>query len=295
MYRMQSESRFTFSSYFYMPSPDLEKQIIVSDCTGYTFSKDFYYNRETFNNNLVMHVLYGTLYVKQYGKTYILTEDDSILMSLNDAHTYYADKNDVPLVSWFHFKGAPIDPVIQSLREYQQLPIRFRSEEIRDTIFQCMHLFSNPQKNFEIQLSALLYPVLLEIMEPYMLKIHNRTIEMNSWFTDAVNRYINDHIFEKIELDDLCSCVNMKKCYFCKVFKRFFPDTSPIQYVTRVKIEYSKRLLHNSFESLDTIAHSLGFADQSHFSKIFKKHVGTTPLRFRKTGNAVLEGKEAIP
>lgn len=280
---MKFFSGHSLYSYSYMPSPDMEQYLIVSDCLGYSFSKDFYYSRDTFHNNLVMHVICGTLYVKQYGKLYTLTENDSILLSLDDAHTYYSDKKNVAHVIWVHFRGNPVKHIVQALKEQQMLPIVFQSEKIRDVILRCMHICSEQQENFAVQISALLYPMVLEITEPYLLEIQNQNKDEHFWFVDAVDSYIDNHIYEKIILDDLCDSVKMKKCYFCRLFKRFLA-MSPMQYVLLKKIEYSKTLLLDTEQSIDTIAVGMGFADQSHFSKCFKKCIGTTPLRYRKSG-----------
>ncbi|MCX2451408.1 helix-turn-helix domain-containing protein [Pedobacter sp. PLR] len=43
----------------------------------------------------------------------------------------------------------------------------------------------------------------------------------------------------------------------------------------------SKRLLYYTSMDVKEIAHSLGFADHTYFFKIFKKHVGISPLTFR--------------
>lgn len=272
-----------FYSYSYIPDSSLEEMIIVSDCCGYTFSKDFYYSRDTFHNHLVMHVLSGTLYVKQYGKTYILNTNDSILMSLVDAHTYYSDKENIAKVIWFHFRGSPVKSTIQFLRKAHQLPIVFQSEKICETIYKCMQICSQHPENFEFQISALLYPTILEVAEPYLLQIHNQNLQEHSWLLEVVDSYVNNHIYEKITLDDLCEAAKMKKCYFGRRFKEIL-SLSPMQYVLVKKIEYSKSMLLETSESVDVIAVSLGFSDQSHFTKTFKKCVGTTPLKYRKNG-----------
>ena len=40
--------------------------------------------------------------------------------------------------------------------------------------------------------------------------------------------------------------------------------------------------LRDSQESLATIALANGFADQSHFSNLFRRHTGVTPSAFRR-------------
>ncbi len=39
---------------------------------------------------------------------------------------------------------------------------------------------------------------------------------------------------------------------------------------------------------LNVIAQRAGFADQSHFTRLFKQYVGTTPARYRAEAHATL-------
>lgn len=231
-----------------------------------------------------MYVLKGTMYVKQYGKTHILKGGDSILMKLTDQHTYYSDQTDVAHILWFHFRGECILPVLNCLYQHQQLPIISHGHVLSPVIFQCMDLAAALPDDYEYRISALIYPVLIDLMKPAFLAIQNETHKKNSWFVDKINWYIDEHIYEKITLNDFSAFMNMSKCYFCRIFKNYF-SLSPLQYVMTKKISLSKHLLINSDQSLESIAHALGFSDQSHFSKTFRQYEGTSPLRYRNAGN----------
>jgi transcriptional regulator GlxA family with amidase domain len=49
------------------------------------------------------------------------------------------------------------------------------------------------------------------------------------------------------------------------------------------RVEKVKSLLTSTDLSLTTIAISAGFADQAHFTRVFRKHVGATPLAWQKS------------
>jgi AraC family transcriptional regulator len=53
-------------------------------------------------------------------------------------------------------------------------------------------------------------------------------------------------------------------------------------YVRRLRVEYAIHLLSTSDMSAAWIAHTVGFADQSHFCRTFKRLTGMTPLQFQK-------------
>ncbi len=70
-----------------------------------------------------------------------------------------------------------------------------------------------------------------------------------------------------------------------KTLSNLFPkysDKSPLMVINdRILLE-AKRLLVYSDKTTADIAIELGYKDPGHFSKFFKKHIGMTPLVFRK-------------
>ena len=54
------------------------------------------------------------------------------------------------------------------------------------------------------------------------------------------------------------------------------------QYVHRLRVTRARHLLLATDASLSEIAFATGFADQSHFTRVFGRHVGTSPDRYRR-------------
>ena len=72
--------------------------------------------------------------------------------------------------------------------------------------------------------------------------------------------------------------------YFCAFFKQM-TDQSPFEYLTNYRIERAARKLINTDLSVTAIAFECGFNSSNYFTTVFKKHTGTTPLKFRRQGN----------
>jgi len=78
----------------------------------------------------------------------------------------------------------------------------------------------------------------------------------------------------------VAASVGVHPVTLARAFRRTFGCTMG-DYVRRRRIERSMRQLRESRASLAEIAATNGFADQSHFSNLFRRYMGITPSRYR--------------
>lgn len=99
-------------------------------------------------------------------------------------------------------------------------------------------------------------------------------------FTQAQWKQIIDFIYtnldRNISLTELAEIVQFSPYHFAHVFKKS-TNTSPHQYMIRCRIERAKQLMAIGELSIATIAQTVGFASQGHFTYHFKRFVGVTP------------------
>ncbi len=93
-------------------------------------------------------------------------------------------------------------------------------------------------------------------------------------------QYIVDHIYEEITLPQLAALARLHPNYLSRLFKQETGST-PSLFIQQERMEEAKRLLRYTTLSLADIGTRLGFHDQSHFTKTFKKYTGITPRQFR--------------
>ena len=96
-----------------------------------------------------------------------------------------------------------------------------------------------------------------------------------------VRDYIERNYSKNIRLAEISQEVCISGNYLNTIFKSITGHTI-IQYVENFRINKAKELLRCSDSSAGSIAAQLGYYDQYHFSKIFKKETGYTPTQFRK-------------
>lgn len=94
-----------------------------------------------------------------------------------------------------------------------------------------------------------------------------------------VRAYIEDNVGEPISLEDLARVAGISRFHFARQF-RLRTGESPMGYLLRSRIERAKPMLRATNTKVSEIAATLGFADQSHFTRTFKRLVGMSPTAF---------------
>lgn len=120
---------------------------------------------------------------------------------------------------------------------------------------------------------------LQDVLEGFMGAMFYEKDKGNPYIRKAL-RYIADHYSEHLTLERVAEEVQLSPSYFSTLFRQIV-GTSFREYLCKIRVEESKRLLLSTDYSLADIAISMGFPDQSYFSKMFKQIVGITPGKFR--------------
>jgi AraC family transcriptional regulator len=95
-----------------------------------------------------------------------------------------------------------------------------------------------------------------------------------------VLEHIEAHLGEELSLETLAGIACLSPCHFSRAFKSALGE-GPQRYVLRRRVERAKALLRQPELPLAQVAAELGFADQSHFTNVFRRLAGDTPARFR--------------
>ncbi|MEA3513466.1 MAG: AraC family transcriptional regulator, partial [Campylobacterota bacterium] len=98
-----------------------------------------------------------------------------------------------------------------------------------------------------------------------------------------VKQYILDNTDEQLTLEDISNFVGYNKEYIVRIFKKEY-GLSPHAFLMNEKVNRAKNLLQKSSgANLSYIASEVGFYDQSHLSKFFKKSFALPPSKYQKS------------
>lgn len=106
--------------------------------------------------------------------------------------------------------------------------------------------------------------------------------EKDQLFIDKINDYVEQHLSEgDCMVENLIRDMGMSRTSFCDKLKRI-AGVAPKYYISFYKITKASKLLINTDLIMLDIACSLGYCDESHFRKSFKKYYRMCPAEYRK-------------
>jgi AraC-like DNA-binding protein len=91
---------------------------------------------------------------------------------------------------------------------------------------------------------------------------------------------LDEHVTEPLNLERAAATLNRSAPHLIRSFTREF-GVSPYAYIIGRRIDTARALLLHGARPAD-VALRVGFYDQAHFTRHFKKHTSTTPARFAR-------------
>jgi AraC-like DNA-binding protein len=92
--------------------------------------------------------------------------------------------------------------------------------------------------------------------------------------------FIQKHYRDPLDRNQLAKKVSLSPGYFSIAFKKYTGYT-PIQYITKLRLDKAKQLLRSSNLPIAKIAQEVGYTDSFYFARVFSKEMGLSPREFR--------------
>lgn len=191
--------------------------------------------------------------------SYTIRPDTNLLISiLRDASVIYKDK---PFFQNTIVEDASVD---QWLAQRTYDVVRLFTE-------------SNAHLHREIKLVELIIATTQQLTD---VRISQPKLGLEHQAVKQVKNYLREHFASEVSLEDLSALTNLNKYHLLQIFKRDV-GLSPHIYQTSLRVHRAKQLLAKGLP-IAHVALDVGFVDQSHFGRQFKKHVYVTPGRFQQ-------------
>lgn len=195
----------------------------------------------------------------------------------NESRTYhmiYIDKD------WCKELQKSIFTNTQSFIEVSKVNIE--NKELFQKYLKLNYTLLDQESSF-LEKEELLQEFLTELFQKYCncQKTKKKEFSNIEQKVELAKNFIKNNYLENITIGEISKYVELSEFYFIKQFKAH-TFLSPHQYMLNCKIDMAKNFLFDGMDIVE-VALSLGFSDQSHFNRVFKKFVAATPNEYKKS------------
>jgi AraC-like DNA-binding protein len=126
--------------------------------------------------------------------------------------------------------------------------------------------------------SSYAYSFLMEVMQ-YFEYEQQTNVKIPIPIQEAIS-FIEKNYDQDIGLEDIVEVSQLSKYHFTRLFAKYTNQT-PIQYVTKIRMQQAIELLKQKELSIEEIAIAVGYTNANYFSKVFKQLLHITPSKYR--------------
>ena len=244
------------------------------------------------------YISQGSIVHRINGSTEILQTGDYFIIDFGTEHEYHALPGEAQSVINLMFYPEFIDRSLASCRGFEDVVnsylVRFSYRTLKDiptgktfhdndrTV---QHILANTVREYADKkpgYMAYIRCLLIEMLIHTMRQIGNDPAKHSMSDTiQQITSYLQVHFAEKITLSDIARQYNYSLPHLSK---KFHQETGFgfTEYIQRIRLEQSCRLLEYSDKPVCEIAALCGYNDIKSFNRLFQKIIHMTPREFRK-------------
>ncbi len=137
--------------------------------------------------------------------------------------------------------------------------------------------FKPPEDLLELKFRELLYNI---ISNPVNNELNNYLNSLILPQSNNMQQVVNANLFYNLKLDDYAKLCNRSLSSFKRDFFKL-NDVAPAQWILNKRLAYALKLLCSTDKPVNDVSFESGFESSSHFSRVFKRRYGKSPLQYR--------------
>lgn len=242
-----------------------------------------------------IYMLEGNMFSTAEEKEYYLKEGDLLLIFPDTVHSMAASS-----VKGARFMGMKFDAsrltvnttsiprlgTMLTAARKQSARVLFEADEhlfpgVYEFVLQCEKELRERKLGYEVSVHArlcLFMTDLIRLWEKEGIGFGNVSEYVTKEEISLQNllEYMDRHIEEGLRVEDLAKRCGMSYSHFARSFKSMYGRTCK-EHLELIRVEKAEEMLKFTDYTLNEIALELGYADQSHFARVFKNLKGITP------------------
>ncbi|WP_176705879.1 helix-turn-helix domain-containing protein [Paenibacillus hemerocallicola] len=223
-------------------------------------------------------VLDGVSYPLFAGCVFHFPLNRELLINCSREHPicYFTVRHDYKFIEWEGTSIRWTEPGDHVLPFDYVVPMPDKESMLAD--LQRLHnVWHNKQTGYEWE-SKLAFLNLLQRISEQQQHLEENNVAAQSILQSM--DYIRNHYHEPLERETLAKKASLSTSYFSVLFKKQ-TGYSPVQYITKIRLDKAKMLLRQKHLSISDVAREVGFQDPLYFAKVFSHEIGVPPREYR--------------
>ncbi|MBD2871560.1 AraC family transcriptional regulator [Paenibacillus arenilitoris] len=238
-------------------------------------------------------ILKGRLDVYVEGDSFQLSEGDVVLIGASELHRdrsiglldyivlqfdleQFFDQSTIPYMRYFYDTQMPLSKANYIFGENGAV-----KEQAASCIRQILSEATRKEAGYELAVSILIKQILLLLLRNDSRKVLVEQDNFERIRLKPVLDYVENHLTDRIQVEEVCKIANMSYYYFVKYFKKTI-GLSFTEYVNYRKVKWAERILLTKDLSISEVGERIGMPNMAHFYKMFKKYNDCSPKQFQR-------------
>ncbi|OME77933.1 AraC family transcriptional regulator [Paenibacillus sp. FSL A5-0031] len=258
----------------------------IRSLDGYT---NWHYHKQV----ELLLILEGELDVYVDEESFHLTSGDIVLIGASELHSDrshnlldyivlqfdlepFFDQSTIPYMRYFSETQTPLSKANYIFQENNTA-----KQQAVSYIHQLLHETTHKENGYELAVSVLVKQILLLLLRNDSRKVLIEQDNFERIRLKPVLDYIENHLTDRIQVEEVCKIANMSYYYFVKYFKKTI-GLSFTEYVNYRKVKWAERILLTKDLSISEVGERIGMPNMAHFYKMFKKYNDCSPKQFQR-------------
>ena len=267
----------------HMENNSVTSQLYITHIGYYPKAKDHFRERPNGAEQYIfIYCESGKGWVEYNNERMALNKNHFIILPPGERHCYGSDAKDPWNIYWLHFKGFQASFFSSVIGKNIEI-MEADNSRIHDRFYLFAEMYRNLENGYNLANLEYTSFCLMHFLASLKYILSFREIKSIKEI-DHVQKciqYMKDHLEEKITLKEIADTAGYSVPRINILFHKEI-GASPMEYLTKLKIQRSCTYLVNSTLKIKEIAFRLNYFDQFHFSKVFLKEMKQTPSEYRK-------------
>lgn len=257
--------------------------LFISDIGFFPHAMNHYRKRKKgISEHILIYCIDGNGSILVENKIFNLIPNSYFVIPAHKAHTYWASEQSPWSIYWLHFGGErslcfkDLFGQIISIDRSLDSRIEDRIKIFNELLTTLESGFSNENINYaNLCLGSLLASFF------YVQTFRSAKGFQSSNPIDKSIFFMQENINKSLKISDISNYVKLSDSHLSKIFRNK-TGSSPLDYFINLKMQEAIRLLTNQSLRVKEVAFRLGYNDPFYFTRIFTKHIGSSPGSFIK-------------